>query len=271
MGVKDMRKMRPKVVKHLDEQRKLAETKRAEARTKARKEARAKIEATTKRGARPRPRRRRPARNPMPAYADNPKLYWEERHRRQGNKYVGAGNNQAICDSQEEVFWEALEPVIDELAPTKLLDFGCGTGRFSRRIIEKRVPYVGVDLNGIAIKELSDAYAGYNDVEFHELQPYTELPFEEGSFEIILAVTVLQHVVGEHYNYWSRELSRVAADDAVFVIIDDANPGNKAPASHMEFRTPEHIADSLASSIVRKSLVSAETNDSHWFFVSSRK
>lgn len=207
----------------------------------------------------------------MSSYEKNPKQYWEDRHQREGDKYVGAGNSQTVCDEQEEVFWGILKPYFESPRQcSTVLDFGCGTGRFSRYLVAADVSYAGVDLNGIAINKLAALFKENEKAQFFELNPYTALPFESESFDIIQAITVLQHVVGDHYDHWSSELARVAKRDSIFLIVDDANPANQKPAKHMQFRKPEDIAESLGARITKKQLLSAEKENSHWFFVAEK-
>lgn len=69
----------------------------------------------------------------------------------------------------------------------RILEIGCGIGRWSRRFTEKNLLYIGIDLEPEALKVAKtkklDLVRG--DVRF--------LPFKDNSFEFVFSCDVLQH------------------------------------------------------------------------------
>ena len=87
----------------------------------------------------------------------------------------------------------------------KLLDVGCGAGLYCA-VLEgvKRVRYEGADFNRVLIKRARRAFPG---IKFY-LADATELPFDDGSYDVVLAGAVLEHIPD-----WRRalgEMCRVA-------------------------------------------------------------
>lgn len=101
-------------------------------------------------------------------------------------------------------------------AGTRLLDAGCGTGGFLRFALDHgRVGYVaGVDIGAAAIRLAGER------VPEAELRcaPLHELPFPDGSFDLVVSNDVLQHVPSGDVRASLLELGRVlTAEGAVLL------------------------------------------------------
>lgn len=84
------------------------------------------------------------------------------------------------------------EKIITDLIPYgkgRALDLGCGEGFYSEYLKEKGYFTIGVDNN----EEMLERVRGKYD-ELFNLDVQKELPFRSNSFEIILALEVLEHL-----------------------------------------------------------------------------
>ncbi len=198
----------------------------------------------------------------------NPREYWAARLKKNGPKYVAFNNSGAEFNNQESVFWEhtsAQVPVGGDV-----LDFGCGVGRFASHFASIMNSYTGVDINEGALQhapEIENARYVYLEND--------ELPFDDNSFDGAVALTVLQHIVDPaQYANWTAEISRVVKPGGWFFIIDDPqykNGKRVGDAGHMCRRTPEIIAESLEAQVEVTGKLSAESKDSHYYFLATRK
>lgn len=76
--------------------------------------------------------------------------------------------------------------------PKRVLDFGCGTGASSRRLVSAGHTVTGVDASESGIRV---ARREVPDVRFHHLDSEAELPFEAGSFDACLCTEVIEHLL----------------------------------------------------------------------------
>jgi SAM-dependent methyltransferase len=195
---------------------------------------------------------------PLPWRAYVPREYWKERLNKQGASYVGRqGMTRAEVEGQAQRFWFELKQHLPERVH-HVLDFGCGVGRLARFLSPVVEQYTGTDINVDAFS-LAPQLANVTYVPLNE----NRLPFADGSFDLILAITVLQHIVDPtEFDTWSRELHRVAKDGCTILIID--NHGPETTASHVRNRLPETIGAALRMDILSSRLIHGERGDSHW-------
>lgn len=192
----------------------------------------------------------------------NPREYWPSRLKKEGALYVSTRNSKKVNDHQWEVFRDSLREVMAGTNPGRIIDFGCGVGRFAETALEFADSYVGVDINSGAFEHAPEI----PNVEFVGL-PEDRIPFADNSFDSAMSLTVLQHIVDPaHYDTWSRELARVVRPGGLIYIIDDADQSPKM-SPHMKIRGPQVISESL-DSVVEKDfgIISAERRNSHYVF-----
>ena len=90
-------------------------------------------------------------------------------------------------------YWHFHRDVFLELVPppgTRTLDLGCGEGRLSRDLKALGHDVTGIDLSPTMI---AAARAADPELEFH-VADATELPFEDASFDLVVAFMSLQDV-----------------------------------------------------------------------------
>ncbi len=130
---------------------------------------------------------------------------------------VKARYGRAIKDYYEDL-WERLP---DELEPPSLerrlavlrgsvrggdraLDVGCGTGEFTAAMAEAGAHAVGVE---VAEAALTRARGRHPDLDFRLVPIDGPLPFEDGSFDLVWASEVIEHV--SDTARWLSEVRRV--------------------------------------------------------------
>ncbi|MDB6087935.1 MAG: SAM-dependent methyltransferase [Gammaproteobacteria bacterium] len=131
-----------------------------------------------------------------------PPAYWEDRAQR----FAAEGDGlAAVCAYGMPEFYNraihlgqrlALEPWLKVGRGTRVLDVGCGVGRWSRLLAARGALVTGVDLSPtmVAQAERRAAIAGLAGQCRFEVQDLSELNVG-GQFDRVLGVTVLQHIL----------------------------------------------------------------------------
>jgi 2-polyprenyl-3-methyl-5-hydroxy-6-metoxy-1,4-benzoquinol methylase len=131
-----------------------------------------------------------------------PEAYWEARARRFAREGEGLA---AVCSYGMPQFYNkvidfcqrrALEPWLDIRPGTRVLDVGCGVGRWSRLLARRGAQVTGIDISPTMIDEARRraARSGVAGRCRFETQSLAELDAGE-RFDLVLAVTVLQHIL----------------------------------------------------------------------------
>ncbi len=131
-----------------------------------------------------------------------PSLYWEDRARRFAAEGEGLA---AVCAYGMPEFYNraihleqrlALEPWLKVDAGTRVLDVGCGIGRWSRLLAARGADVLGVDLSPtmIAQAQRRAVAEGVADRCRFRVQDVSNLDLGE-RFDLVLGVTVLQHIL----------------------------------------------------------------------------
>ncbi len=175
---------------------------------------------------------------PAAAFAE----YWEQRARRYASEGQGL---RAVCSYGMPGFYNhsiqltqraALRPWLKVTPGTSVLDVGCGIGRWSRRLAMRGARVTGVDLSPTMIGEAAARAAqdGVADRCRFLVADIAELDLGE-RFDLILCVTVLQHILdpGRHRRALQRLRAHLA--DAGRLVLLEAVPS-----------TPTHRCDTKA-------------------------
>jgi 2-polyprenyl-3-methyl-5-hydroxy-6-metoxy-1,4-benzoquinol methylase len=131
-----------------------------------------------------------------------PAVYWEERARRFASEGAGLA---AVCSYGMPEFYNqvthlcqrlALEPWLRVGLGTRVLDVGCGVGRWSRLLAARGAHVTGIDLSPTMIAQAQHraARAGL----LHQCRFLTQdlAALDAGDmFDLVLGVTVLQHIL----------------------------------------------------------------------------
>jgi SAM-dependent methyltransferase len=139
---------------------------------------------------------------PSPGGTYRPAVYWESRAQRFAREGEGLA---AVCSYGMPGFYNrlihfcqarALAPWLRVPAGARVLDVGCGVGRWSRLLASRGASVTGIDLSPtmIAEAERRTRAGGLADRCRFLVQDCATLDVA-GSFDLILCVTVLQHML----------------------------------------------------------------------------
>lgn len=131
-----------------------------------------------------------------------PGLYWEERAQKFSREGEGLA---AVCSYgmpnfyNRAIDWEqrlALQPWLEVPAGSRVLDVGCGVGRWSRLLAARGARVTGVDLSPTMVAQATTRAAaqGLADRCDFRVQDLSVLDLG-GRFDLVLGVTVLQHIL----------------------------------------------------------------------------
>ncbi|OQX70738.1 hypothetical protein B6D52_03590 [Candidatus Parcubacteria bacterium 4484_255] len=103
---------------------------------------------------------------------------------------------------------------LDASANQKIVDIGCGKGRFCRKLRDKGFNVTGVEPS----KELIEiAIKNNKDIKFIQASA-TNLPFRNNTFDFLICVEVLEHIPDTERAV--KEMMRVLKEGGRFIIID---------------------------------------------------
>ncbi len=105
--------------------------------------------------------------------------------------------------------------IVDNLGPMagrRVLDLGCGKGRFSRTLSELGAQVIGLDLSAAMLAEAMDLDRVRASAR--------RLPFASASFDRVVAVEILEHLAPRSVDQVCDEVRRVLRPGGTFVIVD---------------------------------------------------
>jgi SAM-dependent methyltransferase len=166
------------------------------------------------------------------------------------------------------VFWTALAPHLPQTG--SILDYGCGTGRFTERVLRFSLgtSYTGLDINRLAIAALKSRFDQVPRARFECASPLPT-PLRKSSQGLVFSLTVLQHVPDAIIEGVLAEIRRVLRPGRRVALIEDNNPEGFKAAAHMSFRPPSYYLEKLEGEQEHLEIISAERPQSHYLLVMS--
>lgn len=126
---------------------------------------------------------------------------------------------------------------IGSLERKKILDFGCGDGKFSSILLENNAAYVaGVD---ISTKALRFARCLVPKADFFEISNGI-LPFDNDVFDIVFCLDVLEHIPDDEIKLWVSEIHRVLESEGCFIFSVPSKLKN-LDEKHFRHYTPKEL------------------------------
>jgi ubiquinone/menaquinone biosynthesis C-methylase UbiE len=130
-----------------------------------------------------------------------------------GNVYDKYSSSNAIERRLMRQFFSALDSAVGARTPARVLEVGLGEGEVSARLRD-RLP--GAELVGIDLPDPGLARSWESLGLVGAFADVTRLPFPSGSFDLVLAIEVLEHVADPEAAM--RELRRVGRDRFVLSV-----------------------------------------------------
>ena len=102
--------------------------------------------------------------------------------------------------------------------PARILDAGCGVGRYTIPLAMREYEVMGVDISSFAITELDTARLRRNMQMGLAAADVCHLPFRDNTFDAVVAFGVLQHLLEEERSVVPSEFARVLVPGGTIVI-----------------------------------------------------
>lgn len=116
-----------------------------------------------------------------------------------------------------EYMWEELKPFLDPYIKKgdKVLDLGCGNGRYYQYFKDKETEYIGID-NSEKLIEIAKKKHLFADFRTGDA---LNLPFPNNYFDKVVSIAVLHHIPSEKLRKkFMEEARRVLKDNGILVI-----------------------------------------------------
>ena len=124
----------------------------------------------------------------------------------------------------------SLSESLGGLSGRRVLDVGCGVGRWSRLMSGFGAKVTGIDLQSETLRDNRTSMQGCRFVEMGA----ESLAFASKSFDLATSVTVLQHLPDEIQNAAITEIRRVLVDGGAFLLLEGTKDRGAAVFSHRE-------------------------------------
>lgn len=166
--------------------------------------------------------------------------YWRDRARQYGKRSVlnmahGEEEFDAVTDYQKQLLFPLLKSKLNG-SETKVLDFGCGPGRFTGGLAE----LIGGTVIGVDITpELLKLAPKSPSVSYQCIGTGT-LPFPDSSFDVVWSCLVLGGIPDEQIEQSIAEIDRVLRPGGLFFYVE--NTAKAANADYWFFRDEDTYA-----------------------------
>jgi SAM-dependent methyltransferase len=180
-------------------------------------------------------------------YRDVAELY--DRLARNGAYGTLAPDNRGGRKSEyvAAVFDAVLLPLVEHGQFTSLLDFGCGTGIFSRQAANLVRNVVGVDVSPGILEVARGMCKGVSNVKL-VLTDGEHLPFDDNGFDCIVARETLCYVPDVRFDRMLAELTRVLKPGGQLLMIEQVSE-----TSYWQSYAGTPHQTKRASSVIRRS------------------
>jgi SAM-dependent methyltransferase len=141
----------------------------------------------------------------------------------------------------DRIHWTTLKKALP--GSGRLLDFGCGNGRFSRRISGMKLDYDGIDVSEKMLEAAKSANPGLRFQGFDGRR----LPFPEAAFEACLSCGVYQHLIHDGNDEGRRaEIARVLKPGGRLIMIEQVSRSRRASGTVARVSTEEDYRELLS-------------------------
>ena len=163
--------------------------------------------------------------------------YWDSRYVQQKEMTVGhySFSKKKLAEVTDNSV-QIMTGIQDYFKGKKILDFGCGVGRFTDtlKVLSENGLVYGVDINQWAIDKATKTLP---EIDFRHFDG-EKIPFPTGFFNVIFTWTVLQHIPNEELEKVIIEFRRVLKNDGHIIVYENTTKKDKN-AHHIWFRDIE--------------------------------
>jgi ubiquinone/menaquinone biosynthesis C-methylase UbiE len=168
----------------------------------------------------------------------DPESFWNERFDEFGKLSTGF-TDELLYRYDDKLRRKAFSSKIDLKKKPKILDVGCNYGPWTLSLAKMGLDVTGIDISSQAIKE-AKKIAFDNNVQIRYLAKKAEdIEFGDEKFDIILSVTVLQHILDDKlYSKSLRKFHKYLEEGGKLVLIESApNRKKRDKLSYKKERT----------------------------------
>ena len=182
-------------------------------------------------------------------YGDDPRGYWNARHRAFRDDLRGVGaigipseGNKLDYDLKVTRVHDGVRSVAQQGAKSAL-EAGCGTGMFTEVLVQEGFDVTAIDFSSTAIDEARTRVPSVAEFKVADLTSTLDL----GVFDLVLCVDVLFHVVDDHA--WSRALENLGSWTRIggWLLIQEhlVDEADSSGHGHVRWRTEHDYASGL--------------------------
>jgi methionyl-tRNA formyltransferase/SAM-dependent methyltransferase len=190
----------------------------------------------------------------------DPVAYWEERAKRlRKHAVLNIRHQGSDLEEMTNKHWEFYDTALAANVPIRAgqaLDYGCGAGRFTQKLLAYADRAVGVDISSTLISLTTP----HDCVEFRVVQPIL-LPFPDAHFDIVFVNLVFGGILDAgDLAAAALELQRVLKPGGFLLIAE--NTTLVRDVSHWRYRSAEHyiqLFEFIHLSVVSSYLDAGET------------
>jgi ubiquinone/menaquinone biosynthesis C-methylase UbiE len=151
-------------------------------------------------------------------------MTWMLSHKQAKEFYDRFGKKQDWQSFYENIATEALIRHIELGKTTSILEFGCGTGRFAEKLLEKHLPpnakYVGIDISETMVDLSRKRLIRFgNRAEVRLINGSPMLDFKAGAFDRFISNYVFDLLTFEDIQEVLREAWRVLSEDGLVGLV----------------------------------------------------
>jgi len=129
------------------------------------------------------------------------------------------------CEELNKKQQQLLFEILPNLLGKAVLDVGCGIGRLTKSLSEHGANVTGIDISDVMLQKARQLVPGSN-VNFIQASA-SKMPFADQSFDVILAVFVLQHILDDAlFDQSLAEILRVLKQGGCIFIVDGISNTN---------------------------------------------
>ncbi|MDD5445945.1 MAG: methyltransferase domain-containing protein [Candidatus Pacebacteria bacterium] len=116
-----------------------------------------------------------------------------------------------------EYLWEELKPLLDKYIKKgdKVLDLGCGNGRYYSYFQKKKTEYIGID-NSEKLIEIAKKKHLFADFRTGDA---LNIPFPDKHFDKVVSIAVFHHIPSKEFRLqFLKEVRRVLKDNGLVIL-----------------------------------------------------